>query len=192
MATPPPERCYLDADGVPSTGAEQVGCRVTAEAMLERLSREPSLNERVLSVAEYLEPSPGALRRGPSTLHEHHYAVVQTERWWWSLERRADGPATVVVVQRARDFNKVQGRCQGRHRVVSWLSEAFGGSRAPRCEREQQVTNGARLGAVLSALVRRGVLVRAAPGEAPPTSEGFVASVLDACAAAGDKRDSVC
>lgn len=141
---------YLDlfADGETFNQQEKKRCCFSCDELLERLADEPSIDEYILSVNEFEEPI-GPFGWCNVLTGSRYFVLIETAYWWWSLEKRRG----VMVIQRAKDFCSVHGRCRGCYRGYLWYSEP-----GPTCTRRiSSVARGPRVRDVLHALVKAGM-----------------------------------
>lgn len=174
----------LDADEVREPAREKHACYCASlEMALEKLMRDHSpINERVLSIEEHVEPASGFPAHRCTS-----FVLVQTARWWWSLERRAGD--TLWVIQRARDYNCVHGWSQGLPRGgASWWT--WGRHRCPILITSQELVHGPQVSELLNSLLRAGTL-ESGPHQRD-ASRAFADSVLDICARSCHPTRSLC
>lgn len=142
---------YLDlcADEEARSGRSRLkmSSLLTLEELVERLSDQSCIQERIISVEEYIEPT-GQLGILNLLTRPHYFIILQTLSYWWSMERKDD----TVVIQRAKNFSTVHSRCKGSYRHYRWLLET-----GPLCSRAYECTRGPKMVNVLRAMINDGV-----------------------------------
>lgn len=191
----------LDADHLLEPARAKQRCYYERlEEMLDQLHRDPSVNERVVTVEVHVDPlgwpsSPRSLLSLPAP---NRFALAQTSRWWWSMEYRdhdsnggsgGGGRGAGWVIQRARNYSCVQAWCQGVPRGSPSLW-GLGSYRYPQAVDWRRVRCGPRIGELLSSLVREGALDTQRRPQV--SSLSFANAVVSLCVSGGSPPRTVC